>query len=136
MARIKTAVDGPLIAKAQLDPIETAPALGKGQPLRVTTWPAEKTSDVYLVKTCPDGEVPDFVVGNIAISAASPGDIMYASYPSAPALLGAAVKKGDFLVVKSGKFIKALAKNTCVGCASVDGASGDLISILPAPVTA
>ena len=51
MARIKTAVDGPLIAKAQLDPIETAPAFGKGQPLRVTTWLAEKTSDVYLVKT-------------------------------------------------------------------------------------
>jgi len=127
MARSKTSVDGPLIFKAQLDPIETAPALGKGQPLRVTTWPAEKSSDVFLVKTCPDGEVPDFVVGNVAISSASPGDMVHVNYPCSPVLLGGTVSKRDPLVVKSGKFIKGVTGAKYVTCAAIDGISGDLI---------
>lgn len=128
MARSKTCVDGPVILKAQLDPTETAPALGKGQPLRVTTWPAEKSTDVFLVKTCPDGEVPDFVVGNSAVSAGSPGDIVYVNYPGSPVLLGGAVAKRDPLVVKSGKFIKAAVKgDKYVTCAAIDGVAGDLI---------
>jgi len=127
MARSKTSVDGPVILKAQLDPIETAPALGKGQPLRVTTWPAEKSTDVFLVKTCPDGEIPDFVVGNSAVSAAAPGDIVYVNYPGAPALLGGIVSKRDPLVVKSGKFIKAVKGDKYVTCAALDGVAGDLI---------
>ncbi len=127
MARSKTSVDGPLISKAQLDPIETAPALGKGQPLRVTTWPSEKSSNVYLVKTCPDGEVPDFVVGNSAVSAGSPGDIVYVSYPGSPVLLGGTVTKRDPLAVKSGKFIRAIKGDKYVTCAALDGVAGDLI---------
>lgn len=127
MARSKTFVDGPLILKAQLDPTETAPALGKGQPLRVTTWPAEKSTDVFLVKTCPDGEIPDFVVGNAAISTGGPGDIVYINYPGAPALLGGTVSKRDPLVVKSGKFVKGSTGAKYVTCAAIDGISGDLI---------
>lgn len=127
MARSKTSVDGPLISKAQLDPTETAPALGKGQPLRVTTWPAEKSTDVFLVKTCPDGEIADFVVGNSAVSAGAPGDIVYVNYPGSPVLLGGAVSKRDPLVVKSGKFIKAIKGDKYVTCAAIDGVAGDLI---------
>lgn len=127
MARSKTSVDGPVILKAQLDPTETAPALGKGQPLRVTTWPAEKSTDVFLVKTCPDGEIPDFVVGNSAVSAAAPGDIVYVNYPGAPALIGGIVSKRDPLVVKSGKFVKGATGAKYVTCAAIDGVSGDLI---------
>lgn len=133
--RNKTSVDGPVILKAQLDPIETAPALGKGQPLRVTTWPAEKTSDVFLVKTCPDGEVPDFVVGNAAVSAGSPGDIVYANYPGSPVLLGGSVKKKDPLTVKTGKFVKGISGDVCIIAAAIDGASGDLIPSAEISVT-
>lgn len=134
MARSKTSVDGPLIFKAQLDPVETAPALGKGQPLRVTTWPAEKSSDFFFVKTCPDGEIPDFVVGNVAISAASPGDMVHVNYPCSPVLLGANVSKRDPLVVKSGKFVKGVTGNSCLVCAAVDGIAGDLIPSAEIPV--
>lgn len=134
MARNKTCVDGPVILKAQLDPKETAPALGKGQPLRVTTWPAEKSTDVFLVKTCPDGEIPDFVVGNSAVSSGAPGDIVYASYPGSPILLGGTVSKKDPLVVKGGKFIKGVTGNSCLVCAAVDGISGDLIPSAEIPV--
>ena len=126
MARYKTLADSPIIAKAKLDPTETAPALGKGQPLTVTKFPAEGTSEIYLVKTCADGVVPDFVVGNTAISS-SPGDMLYAGMPGAPVLLGGAVTRGDLLSVKSGKFVKAAAKDVCVFMASTTGAAGDLI---------
>lgn len=127
--RYKTSVDTPVIAKGQLDPTESAPALGKGQPLRVTTWPIEKSVDLFLCITCPDGEAPDFVVGNNALSGSGQGDMVAIGYPSAPALLGGAVKKGDLLTVKSGKFIKASTGNVVVGRASLDGVSGDIISI-------
>ena len=129
--RYKTSVDMPVIGKGQLDPAESAPALGKGQPLRVTTWPLEKTTDLFLCITCPDGEAPDFVVGNNALSGSGQGDMVTVGYPSAPALLGGTVKKGDLLTVKSGKFTKAATGNVCVGRASLDGVSGDIISILP-----
>lgn len=134
--RYKTAVDMPVIGKGQLDPAESAPALGKGQPLRVTTWPLEKTIDLFLCITCPDGESPDFVVGNNALSGSGQGDMLTVGYASAPALLGGTVKKGDLLTVKSGKFTKAATGNLCVGRASVDGVSGDIISILPLTQTA
>lgn len=129
--RIKTSVDIPVIAKSQLDPLETAPALGKGQPVRITSWPLEKTFDQFLCITCPDGEVPDFVVGNTAVSSAGYGDLVPLGYPNAPALLGGTVKKNDLLTVKTGKFIKAATGNVVVGRASVDGALNDLISIMP-----
>lgn len=131
MARSKTFVDGPVISKAQLDPAETVPALGKGQPLRVTKWPAEKSTDVFLVKTCPDAEIPDFVVGNSAVSSGSPGDIVYVSYPGSPVLLGGTVAKRDPLVVKSGKFVKAIKGEKYVTCAALDGVAGDLIPSAP-----
>lgn len=134
--RYKTIADTPMIVKGQLDPTEVAPALGKGQPLRITTWPLEKTTDLFLCVTCPDGETPDFVVGNNALSGSGPGDMITLGYPSAPALLGGIVKKGDLLTVKSGKFTKAATGNVCVGRASLDGASGDVISILPLTQTA
>jgi hypothetical protein len=136
MARMKTATDGPIILKAKLDPLETAPALGKGQPVRVTSWPIENTATLFLVKICPDGEVPDFVVGNLALSASSPGDIMISCYPAAPALLGGTVKKGDLLTVKGAKFVKAVAGNKAVGCASMDGVADDLIPIIRPVFTA
>lgn len=134
--RYKTSVDTPVIVKGQLDPAESAPALGKGQPLRVTTWPIEKSVDLFLCITCPDGEAPDFVVGNNALSGSGQGDMVTVGYPNAPALLGGTVKKGDLLTVKSGKFTKAATGNLCVGRASLDGVSGDIISILPLTQTA
>ena len=89
--RYKTAVDMPVIGKGQLDPAESAPALGKGQPLRVTTWPLEKTIDLFLCITCPDGESPDFVVGNRARCRSRQGDMLTARSSSAPAFLAGTV---------------------------------------------
>ena len=63
----RTLAEGTQI-KAILDATEAAPALGKGQPVVVTKWPADTTVDPYTVKTCPDGQVPDFVVGRTAVS--------------------------------------------------------------------
>lgn len=131
--KYRTLAEGTQI-KAILDATETAPALGKGQPVTVTRWPADTTVDPHTVKTCPDGQAPDFVVGRAAVSG-SPGDILYAG-PGAPVLLGGAVKRGDLLVVKSGRFAKAAAGDVCVCTASADGASGDLIAAAPLTKTA
>lgn len=120
--------------KAILDATETAPALGKGQPVTVTKWPADNTVEPYTVKTCPDGQVPDFVVGRTAVSG-SPGDIIYVG-PGAPVLIGGTAKRGDLLVVKSGRFAKAAAGDVCVCTASADGASGDLVAAAPLTKTA
>lgn len=136
MARYKTAADSPLVFKGKLDPAETAPALGKGQPVIVTKWPAEGSSEVMLVKTCPDGEVPDFVIGNAAASVSAPGDLIPAGLPNAPILLGGSVVRRDLLVVKSGKFQKAAAKDVCACAAGIDGASGDVIPAAPLSVKA
>lgn len=136
MARYKTLVDQPLISKAKLDLAETAPALGKGQPVVVTKWPAEGTAETLLVKVCPDGQIPDFVVGNAALSAASPGDVIAVGMPGSPVLCGGAVKRGDLLTVKSGKFQKGIAKDLCACAASQDAAAGDLIPAAAIPATA
>lgn len=136
MARLKTCVDVPAIIKAKLDPTEMAPALGKGQPVVVTKWPLEGSPDVMLVKMCPDGEVPDFVVGNGALSASAPGDLVSPGTPNAPILLGGSVVRRDLLVVKSGKFQKAAAKDVCACAAGIDGASGDVIPAAPLSVKA
>lgn len=136
MARYKTLVDQPIISKAKLDPAETAPALGKGQPVVATKWPVEGSAEIMLVKTCPDGQVPDYVVGNAALSGSSPGDVVAAGLPGVPVLIGGAVKRGDLLVVKSGRFRGAVAKDVCVCTASQDAAAGDLIPGGAIPATA
>ena len=82
--KYRTLAEGTQI-KAILDATEAAPALGKGQPVVVTKWPADNTVEPYTVKTCPDGQVPDFVVGRTAVSG-SPGDIIYVG-PGAPVLI-------------------------------------------------
>ena len=129
----RTIAEGTQI-KAVLDAAETAPALGKGQPVVVTKWPTDNTVEPYMVKICPDGQVPEFVVGRTAVSG-SPGDITYVG-PGAPVLLGGAVKRGDLLVVKSGRFQKAGAGDLCVCTASADGALGDVIAAAPLTKTA
>lgn len=129
----RTLAEGTQI-KAVLDATEAAPALGKGQPVTVTKWPADNTVEPYTVKTCPDGQVPDFVVGRTAVSG-SPGDVLYVG-PGAPVLCGGAVKRGDLLTVKSGKFQKGIAKDLCACAASQDAAAGDLIPAAAIPATA
>ena len=131
--KYRTLAEGTQI-KAILDATEAAPALGKGQPVVVTKWPADNTVEPYTVKTCPDGQVPDFVVGRTAVSG-SPGDIIYVG-PGAPVLIGGAVKRGDLLTVKSGRFQKAGAGDLCVCTASADGALGDVIAAAPLTKTA
>lgn len=131
--KYRTLAEGTQI-KAILDATEAAPALGKGQPVVVTKWPVDTTVDPYTVKTCPDGQVPDYVVGRTAVSG-SAGDILYVG-PGAPILLGGTVKRGDLLVVKSGRFVKAGAGDLCVVAASVDAASGDLVAAAPFTKTA
>lgn len=125
--RLKTCVDVPAVSKAKLDPAETAPALGKGQPVIVTKWPLEGSPEVMQVKLCPDGEIPDFVVGNAALSVAAPGDVVPAGTPNAPVLLGGAVVRRDPLVVKGGRFQKAATGNAHNCVAACDGAAGDVI---------
>jgi len=129
----RTLAEGSQI-KAVLDAAETAPALGKGQPVVVTKWPTDNTVEPYTVKTCPDGQVPDFVIGRTAVSG-SPGDIIYVG-PGAPVLIGGAAKRGDLLTVKSGRFQKAGAGDLCVCTASADGALGDVIAAAPLTKTA
>ncbi len=96
--KYRTLAEGTQI-KAILDAAETAPALGKGQPVVVTKWPADTTVEPYTVKTCPDGQVPDYVVGRTAVSG-SPGDILYVG-PGAGVPRRGAVS-GDLLVVQVG----------------------------------
>jgi len=130
--RYKTVVDSPLVLKAKLDPTETAPALGKGQAVVVTKWGVEGSPEPMLVKTCPDGQVPDFVVGNAALSASSPGDIVWSGISGSPALLGGIVSKGDPLVVSGGKFVKGTkAGDKSPFVAGLNGAANDVIPTAP-----
>ncbi len=133
MAKHKTLADSPFIAKATLDPAETAPALGKGQPVLVTKWPTDSVADPYVVKTCPDGQVPDFVVGRSAVSG-GPGDVLFLT-AGAPALLGGGAKRGELLTVKGGRFVKGVAGDVCVCAASQDGVAGDVIAAQPVSKT-
>ena len=122
----RTIAEGTQI-KAVLDAAETAPALGGGQPV-VGKWPADNTVEPYMVKICPDGQVPEFVGADRRVGQSR--DITYVG-PGAPVLLGGR-SSGDLLVVKSGRFQKAGAGDLCVCTASADGALGDVIAAAPA----
>lgn len=108
---------------ALLDASETAPALGTGQPVSVT---ADPTSGPLKVITCPDFDVPHFVIGARPASSTSSGIITPIS-PGVPLLLGGAVMRGDKLMVESGRFVKATTGKVVICAAGDAGASGDTI---------
>ena len=108
---------------ALLDDSETAPALGTGQPVSVAV---ESLSGPLKVITCPDFDVPHFVIGARPASSTSSGIITPIS-AGVPILLGGAVMRGDKLMVESGRFVKATTGKVVICAAGDAGASGDTI---------
>lgn len=112
--------------------------LGTGTPLRIVTRAGSPGTSVHRVKVCPDGEVPNAVVANLAVQAdgtGSQGSIVFVG-PGCPLLLGGTVAAGDLLTVKSGAFAKAMTGNSCVVTAGCAGVTGDLIPAELLPITA
>lgn len=108
---------------ALLDDSEPAPALGTGQPVAVMV---ESPSGPLKVATCPDFDVPHFVIGARPASSTSSGIITPIS-AGVPILLGGAVMRGDKLMVESGRFVKATTGKVVICAAGDAGASGDTI---------
>jgi len=108
---------------ALLDDSEPAPALGTGQPVSVMV---DSASGPLKVVTCPDFDVPHFVIGARPASSTSSGVITPIA-PGVPLLLGGAVMRGDKLMVEKGRFVKATKGNTVICAAGSAGASGDVI---------
>ena len=129
MARTKATLStSAIITKGQIPATEIVDSAASGQPVIVVKWPAEVGAEVLSVKLCPDGAAPDYVVGRAGVSISSAGDLIPAGLAGAPLSIGGVVKRGDWLTVKSGRFVKAIKGDRAICEAGADAIAGDLIA--------